>query len=58
VSTPHDLRRTAGSWMLQRGVPIEVVSRMLGHASKATTERVYAHHTVEWLRDAARALEG
>jgi site-specific recombinase XerD len=44
--------------MLQRGVAIEVVSRMLGHTSVATTERVYAHHTVEWLREAASASEG
>lgn len=38
----HDLRRTCGSWMLQRGVPIHVVSRYLGHASVVITERSYA----------------
>lgn len=56
--TPHDLRRTAGSWMLQAGVPIMVVSRMLGHSTVRVTEGVYAKHDVEWLRDAAKALEG
>lgn len=38
----HDLRRTCGSWMLQRGVDIHVVSRYLGHASVVVTERAYA----------------
>lgn len=55
--TPHDLRRTAGSWMLQAGVPIELVSRMLGHTTTHITQKVYARHTVEWLRTASEALE-
>lgn len=56
--TPHDLRRTAGSWMLNAGMPIEVVSRMLGHTNTDVTARVYAHHDVEFLRQAAKVLEG
>jgi integrase len=54
--TPHDLRRTAGSWMLQGGVPIEMVSSMLGHADIKTTREVYTHWNVEYLRGAADAL--
>jgi integrase len=53
---PHDLRRTAGSWMLQRGVPIGLVSAMLGHRDVRTTQHVYAHLNVEHLRTAAEAL--
>lgn len=39
----HDLRHTAASWMVQRGVPLGLVQKILGHKSIATTNR-YAHH--------------
>lgn len=39
----HDLRHTFASLMLSGGARIEVVSKMLGHASPATTLNVYAH---------------
>ncbi len=39
----HDLRRTCGSLMLSRGIPLIVVSRHLGHATPLVTARVYAH---------------
>ena len=38
--TLHDLRRTAGSWMIQKGVPIEVVQQLLGHTRPAVTRRL------------------
>lgn len=41
--TIHDLRRTLGTWMLNSGVPIEFVSKKLGHSSTKITETVYAH---------------
>ncbi|MEV0697457.1 tyrosine-type recombinase/integrase [Saccharopolyspora sp. NPDC050389] len=54
--TPHGLRHTYASWLIQAGVPIEVVSKLLGHASVATTER-YAHLAdSQW--DAVRAADG
>jgi integrase/recombinase XerD len=40
--TPHTLRRTFGSDLLNRGLRLEVVSRLLGHASTTVTERCYA----------------
>lgn len=40
--TSHYGRRTAGMIMLNNGVPIGVVSRILGHASVRTTEKAYA----------------
>jgi integrase len=44
---PHvqfrDLRRSCGTLLIQQGVPLHVVSRILGHSSTAITERVYAH---------------
>lgn len=39
--TPNDLRRTTGTWLLQLGVPMEVVAKVLGHASTAMLYRVY-----------------
>ena len=47
-------RHTAATRMLRDGVPIEVVSRLLGHADLTTTSSVYGHLTVE---DARKALE-
>ena len=40
--TPHGLRRTYGSYLLNSGVRVEVVSRLLGHSSTVITERSYA----------------
>jgi integrase/recombinase XerC len=40
--TPHTLRRTFGSYFLNRGVRLEVVSKLLGHSSTQITERAYA----------------
>jgi integrase/recombinase XerD len=51
---PHWYRHTAATRMLRDGVPIEVVSKLLGHADLTTTISVYGHLTTE---DARRALE-
>jgi integrase len=40
--TPHTLRRTFGSDLLNRQVRIEVVSAQLGHADTRITEKAYA----------------
>ncbi len=41
--TPHDLRHTAATLMLRRKVPVEVVSRILGHARVSITLDIYRH---------------
>jgi site-specific recombinase XerD len=41
--TPHTLRRTYATDLLNRGVRLEVVSRLLGHSTTAVTEKFYAH---------------
>lgn len=41
--TTHIGRKTAGTYLLNNDVPLEVVSKILGHKSIKTTEKVYAH---------------
>ena len=46
----HDLRHTFASWLVQDGVPIERVSKLLGHKSLSMTMR-YAHLAPSQLYD-------
>lgn len=48
--SPHTLRRTFGSHLVNQGVRIEVVSRFLGHASTSVTEKAYAELLYETAR--------
>lgn len=47
--TPHMLRHTAATQLLDRGADIRQVQRLLGHASLTTTE-IYTHVSDEALR--------
>jgi integrase len=51
-----DLRRTAGSLLLQAGVAIEVISTILGHSDIRITKRIYAIYMVDNLRAAMAKL--
>jgi site-specific recombinase XerD len=51
---PHWFRHGLATRTLRDGVPIEVVSKLLGHASITTTLSIYGHLTAE---DARKALE-
>lgn len=51
---PHWFRHTYATELLRRSTPIETVSKLLGHASIATTLDAYGHLTAE---DARRALQ-
>lgn len=55
--TPHDLRRTCATWLVQSGMPMAKVARYIGD-TEAMVEKVYGHHAPDFLRDAAKALEG
>ena len=48
--SPHTLRRTFGSHLLNQGVRLEVVSKLLGHASTSVTEKAYAELLYETAR--------
>ena len=52
----HDLRHTAATLMLAKGVNIKVVSEMLGHSNVAITLTVYAHVTESMQEQAAMAM--
>jgi integrase len=51
----HDVRRTAGSYMAQAGVPLQVIGEVLGHQHPAIT-KVYARLASENEREAVEAL--
>jgi integrase len=53
----HATRHTAATSMLNAGVPLEVVSKTLGHAGLAITADVYAKVRPELQRTAADAME-
>jgi integrase len=52
----HGARHTAATLSLQAGVPTEVVSRWLGHASVAITQSVYQHAIPSMLEEAGAKL--
>lgn len=39
----HDLRHTTATQWFEDGIPLATISRWLGHASVAVTDRVYVH---------------
>lgn len=53
----HDLRHSAATFMMQAGVPIEVVSRIIGHASISTTTDIYGHIRPAMLEDARERMK-
>jgi integrase len=52
----HDLRHTYASVALSIGVPVKVVSEVLGHSTTAFTMDVYSHVMPSQLEDLARAI--
>jgi len=54
--SPHTLRRTFGSYLLNKGLRLEVVSRLLGHSSTVVTERAYAELLGGTIRDELLAV--
>ena len=54
---PHDLRHTAATLLLLKGVHPKKVSEMLGHSSVAITLSIYSHVLPSMHRDAATAMD-
>jgi integrase/recombinase XerD len=53
----HLLRRSFGSQLLQRGIPISNISKLLGHSSIAVTEKHYTNLNIENLTNAVKVLD-
>jgi len=53
--TPHVLRHTAATWLLQRGVSVYDVAGVLG-CSEEVIRRTYGHHAKDHLRAAVAAF--
>jgi integrase len=51
-ATPHSFRHDRASLLLNRGADLSEVQDILGHASPATTKRIYAHYETRRLREA------
>ncbi len=48
--SPHVLRHTYATHLLQNGAPLYAIKNLLGHKTLAATQ-VYAHHSIEYLKN-------
>ena len=55
--TPHTLRHTAATWLMQSGVDMAVAAGFLGMSTQ-TLEEVYGHHHADFQTAAANAHRG
>jgi integrase len=53
----HDLRHTAASLLLRRGVNPKIVSELLGHANIGITLDIYSHVTPDMQQAYARTMD-
>jgi integrase len=53
----HDLRHTAATLMINHGVPIIVISKMLGHSKPSVTLDFYGHCSVAMQDEASKIMD-
>ena len=51
------MRHSAASFMRAQGVPIGMISKILGHANEQTTRTIYLHWFEEDYQDAADSMD-
>jgi integrase len=54
--TPHILRHTCCTWLVEAGVSYEEIGKLVGDDAK-TIEKIYGHHSPEFLKRATTALQ-
>jgi integrase len=57
VWVPYELRHTFATLALEAGMPIQKVSKVLGHSDIRETAGTYAHVTPRHLRDVVEAMD-
>jgi integrase len=55
--TVHDLRHSAATVLYAMGVPLPVISDMLGHSTIRVTSDLYRHRVADLARDAAERMQ-
>lgn len=53
----HDARHTHASWLIARGIRLEVIQERLGHEDYMTTRRIYGHLMPDMQAEAGRAAQ-
>jgi len=53
----HDLRHTAATLMINHGIPIIVISKMLGHSKPSVTLDFYGHCSVAMQDEASKIMD-
>jgi integrase len=53
----HDLRHSAATLLLEKGIHPKIVSDMLGHSQVGITLNLYSHVTPTMQRQAAEAMD-
>lgn len=56
--TPRELRQSFVSILSDRGIPLEEISRLVGHSSTAVTEEVYRKQIRPVIQTGATAMDG
>lgn len=54
----HELRHTAGSLLLDKGLSAKQIQEYLGHEKVSTTLDIYGHLSVEGKKEAAQVMDG
>ena len=54
--TPHTLRHTVATHLVQDRVPIIEIAKLLGHKDSRITEKVYAKFGPDYLKKAVSSL--
>lgn len=54
--TPHTIRHSVATNLVKQGVPLAEVSKLLGHTSTTTTEKIYVKYSPDYLTNATGHL--